>query len=287
MKTTEKQQIKAKLAEFCEIKGGQNRAANTLRGVSASTVSQVLNGNWDLISEEMWRTIASQVGYDPRAWVVVETRGYKRMYGLLRDAQENALVLAVTDDAGCGKSEAIKSYAAANRNVYNLSCSEYWNRKRFTEELLRAMGADSAGSTGSTVADMMDDIIHALKKRETPLVVLDEADKLGDQVLYFFISLYNKLEDHVGIILCATDYLEKRVRRGIRNNLKGYKEIYSRVGRRFVPIQVVNGEDVAAVCIANGVTDPGVINGIIDDCESDLRRVKRKVHAVKQRSTSE
>lgn len=283
MKTDEKEQIKTRLAEFCRIRGGQNKAANTLRGVSSGTISQVLNDNWDLISEEMWRTIASQVGYDPRAWVVVETRGYKRMSGLLRDAQENALVLAVTGDAGCGKSEAIKSYAAGNRHVYNLSCSEYWNRKRFTEELLRAMGVDSPGST---VADMMDDIIHALKKKETPLVVLDEADKLSDQVLYFFISLYNKLEDHVGIILCATDYLEKRVKRGIRNNLKGYKEIYSRVGRRFIPIQVVNSEDVAAVCIANGVSDPATINEIIDDCESDLRRVKRKVHAVKQRSTT-
>lgn len=231
----------------------------------------------------MWRTIASQIGYDPRAWVVVETRGYKRMYGLLQDAQDNSLVFAVTGDAGCGKSEAIKSYAASNRNVYNLSCSEYWNRKHFMAELLQCMGIDS---TGCTVPEMMSDIILALKKKETPLVVLDEADKLSDQVLYFFISLYNKLEDRVGIILCATDYLEKRIKKGVRTNRKGYKEIYSRVGRKFIPIQVVNSEDVAAVCIANGVTDPETINEIIDDCESDLRRVKRKVHAVKQRSTS-
>ena len=61
-----------------------------MRGVSPATISQVLNNNWDLISEEMWRTIASQIGYDPRAWVVVETRGYKRMYGLLQDAQDNS-----------------------------------------------------------------------------------------------------------------------------------------------------------------------------------------------------
>ena len=124
MKTIEKEQIRTKLAEFCEIKGGQNKAANSMRGVSPATISQVLNNNWDLISEEMWRTIASQIGYDPRAWVVVETRGYKRMYGLLQDAQDNSLVFAVTGDAGCGKSEAIKSYAASNRNVYNLSCSD-------------------------------------------------------------------------------------------------------------------------------------------------------------------
>ena len=283
MKATEKEQIKTKLAEYCETKGGQNKAANSMRSVSAATISQVLNNNWELISDEMWRTIASQIGYDPRAWVVVETRGYKRMYRLLRDAQDNSLVFAVTGDAGCGKSEAIKSYAASNRNVYNLSCSEYWNRKHFMTELLQCMGIDS---TGCTVPEMMSDIILALKKKETPLVVLDEADKLSDQVLYFFISLYNKLEDHVGIMLCATDYLEKRIKKGVRMNRKGYKEIYSRVGRKFIPIQVVNSEDVAAVCIANGVDDPATINEIIDDCESDLRRVKREVHAIKQRSTT-
>lgn len=283
MKEVEKQNIKTKLSEFCVIKGGQNKASNAMRGVSSATISQVLNDNWELISDEMWRTIASQIGYDARAWVVVETRGYKRMYGLLQNAQDVALVFAVIGDAGCGKSEAIKSYAANNRNVYNLSCSEYWNRKQFMIELLQCMGIDS---TGCTVSEMMSDIILALKKRENPLVVLDEADKLSDQVLYFFITLYNKLEDHVGIILCATDYLEKRIKKGVRTNRKGYKEIYSRVGRKFIPIQVVNSEDVAAVCIANGVEDVKTINEIIEDCDNDLRRVKRKVHAFKQLSNT-
>lgn len=283
MKTAEKEQIRAKLAEFCEVKGGRNKAAATMRGVSAATLSQVINGNWELISDEMWRTIASQTGYDPRAWVVVETRGYKRMSGLLRDAQESSLVFAVTGDAGCGKSEAIKSYAATNRNVYNLSCSEYWNRKHFMVELLQNMGIDA---TGSTVPEMMVEAVAALKRKESPLVVLDEADKLSDQVLYFFISLYNKLEDHVGIILCATEYLEKRIKKGVGTNRKGYKEIYSRIGRRFIPIQLANSEDIAAVCVANGVTDTKIINDIIDDCENDLRRVKRKIHAVKQRLTT-
>lgn len=284
MKTSEKQAIKTRLAEFCDNKGGQNKAANALRGVSKSTVSNVMTDKWELINDDMWRNIAAQVGYDPRAWQVVETtRGYKRMTELLRDSQDNALVFAVTGDAGCGKSEAIKCYAAENRNVYNLSCSEYWNRKHFMSELLQCMGLDS---TGSTVSEMMCDIIQALKKKESPLVVLDEADKLSDQVLYFFISLYNKLEDHVGIILCATDYLEKRIKKGVRTNRKGYKEIYSRVGRKFIPIQIANSEDIAAVCIANGVTDPEAINEVIDDCDNDLRRVKRKVHAIKQRSNT-
>lgn len=283
MTTKEKQQIKQALSEYCALKGGQNKAATTLKQVSAATISQIINDNWELISDEMWRSIAAQIGYDARVWNVCETRGYKRMYSLLADAQNNSLVIAVTGDAGCGKSEAIKCYERNNRNVYNLSCSEYWNRKQFMQELLTAMSLDSSGST---VAEMMQDIIIALKKREQPMLVLDEADKLSDQVIYFFISLYNKLEDRVGIVLCATDYLEKRIKRGVRMNRKGYKEIYSRIGRKFVPIQVINAEDVAAVCKANGIVSAADITEIYEDCESDLRRVKRKVHAIKQRSNN-
>ena len=84
---------------------------------------------------------------------------------------------------------------------------------------------------------------------------MDEADKLSDQVLYFFITLYNQLEDHCGIVLLATDYLEKKIRKGLRLNRKGYKEIYSRIGRRFIPLRAVNLTDITGVCIANGITD--------------------------------
>jgi DNA transposition AAA+ family ATPase len=280
MKKNEKNEIKQKLAEYCEIKGSQNKAANSLRGVSSAVITQIMHDNWELISEDMWRNIASQIGYDRRAWAVVETRGYKRMYELLRDAQDNALVFAVVGNAGCGKSEAIKSYTGTHRQVFNLSCSEYWNRKIFLSELLQSMGIDY---TGCTVGEMMHEIISTLKKRENPLIVLDEADKLSDQVLYFFISIFNKLEDRCGMALCATNFLEKRIKKGVRTNRKGYEEIYSRVGSRFVPIQVVNYEDVAAVCVANGVSDASVILQIYDDCENDLRRVKRKIFAIKNK----
>ena len=272
----EKQQVSARLKDYCAQKGSQNKAANSMNGVSSATISKVLAGDWDTISDEMWRTIAAQVGHESRGWQIARTRAYDRMSFLLDNAKAESLVLAVTGDAGCGKTEAIKNYAAANRNVYHLCCSEYWNRRTFMGKLLQCMGVDF---TGSTVSDMMDDIIDTLKKKATPLVVLDEADKLSDQVLYFFISLYNQLEGHCGIMLCATDFLEKRIKKGLRCKRKGYEEIYSRMGRKFVELQVVNGEDIAAVCAVNGVTDAKSINAIIDDCECDLRRVKRAVWA--------
>lgn len=276
MQKDEREQIAARLKEYCVQKGSQNKAANSMNGVSSATVSKVLAGDWDTISDEMWRSIASQVGHEAKGWQIAETRAYKRMVFLLENAKNDSLVMAVTGDAGCGKTEAIKNYTAANKNVYHLCCSEYWNRRTFMGKLLQCMGVDY---TGSTVSDMMDDIIDNLKRKENPLIVLDEADKLTDQVFYFFISLYNQLEDHCGIILCATNYLEKRIKKGLRTKRKGYEEIYSRMGRKFVELQVINSEDVAAVCVANGVTDAKSINRIIEDSDCDLRRVKRAVWA--------
>ena len=276
MKQNEKEAIAAKLRAYVETKESQNAAAKSLRGVSAATVSQMLNGKWELIADDMWRTVANQIGYDPRRWAVVETEGHARMTQVLTDAQRNSLVMAVVGDAGCGKSNAIKTYAGEHRNVIALSCSEYWNRKEFLCEMLQSLGVDPGGNT---IAEMMNEAIRQLKRREGVLIVLDEADKLADQVLHFFITIYNKLEDTVGIVLCATQYLKKRIERGVVNNRKGYKEIYSRIGRKFIPMPVVNRGDIKAVCIANGVNERQEIERIVDDADNDLRRVKRLVLA--------
>ncbi len=275
----EKQQIAARLKEYCEKMGSQNKAARSLNGISTATVSKMLTGQWDTISDELWRGVAAQIGHDTSAWQIVKTGAYKRMEFLMEQAKEESLVIAITGFAGCGKTEAIKSYAKGRQNVYHLMCSEYWNRPTFINKLQRALGKEIGGS----VSDQMDAIVETLNSADAPLIILDEADKLRDQVLYFFISLYNQLEGHCGIIMAATDYLKNRIERGVRLKKKGYEEIYSRIGRKFVQLQVINGEDIAAVCKANGVTDPKTIQDIIAGAECDLRRVKRAVWAAKKK----
>ena len=272
----EKEMIRVRLGEYCEMKGSQKRAATSLVGVSPATVTQIVTGKWELINEKMWRSVAAQIGVKQTRWNIVETRNYRALSDIFSDAQENALVLAVCGEAGTGKSLTAAHYGAENPNVYVLACSEYWNRKTFLRELLRVMGKNPAGDT---VGDMVDDVVMALKRRENPLIILDEADKLSDQVMFFFITFYNKLEDYCGIVLMATDYLEKKVRRGLRLNKKGYKEIYSRIGRRFVAIPGLSATDISDVCRANGVEGLREIETVKKDCEGDLRRVKRKCHA--------
>lgn len=278
-----KQAVAERLKQFCDMKGSQNKAANVI-GISAANVSRVLKGDWSLISESMWRTIAAQTGFKRKEWITVETSVYKRAMKVLQDAQEESLCFAVCAEAGSGKSLALKAYEESNAEVFILSCSEYWNKKMFLSELLRVMGRDA---DGLTVGEMMDAAIRELKGMDYPLLVLDEADKLSDNVLYFFITLYNRLEDQCGIVLMATSFLQKRIEKGYRTNRKGYRELYSRVGRKFVTLGATTDNDVAEVCIANGIDDKGLIKRIAKDSEGDLRRVRRMVFGARKRMSEQ
>jgi DNA transposition AAA+ family ATPase len=280
MENIQKQNISNCLRRYCERYESQNRAAASLKDVSAATVSQVLNGVWGLIKDDMWRNIASQTGYREDRWAAAETGNYTLIRRLLDDARENSLVMAVTDSAGSGKSFALNDYSESHPRVYLLCCNEYWNRKTFLSELFRTMGVSASGYT---VGELMTEAVGRLKKQDSPLLVLDEADKLPDHVLYFFITLYNQLEDQCGIVLCATDYLEKRLKNGMRMNRKGYSEIWSRLGRKCIALKGVSAADITRICELNGIDSRKDIDAVIADSDGDLRRVKRKIHAIRKR----
>jgi DNA transposition AAA+ family ATPase len=255
-------------------------------GISPATISHMRSRDWALISDEMWRKASANIKSitnktNLKTWQIVETTNYKILTDIFADAQENAMVMAVCGEAGSGKSVAARSYSDENGNVYLISCNEFWNRKIFLQELLREMGRNPGGDT---VGEMMSSVVSVLKKAENPLLIIDEADKLSDQVLYFFITLYNQLEDHCGIVLMATDYMEKKIKRGLRLNKKGYKELYSRIGRKFITLPGVSVADITDVCVANGLEDKGEIKDVVSDSENDLRRVRRKVFVVKKKN---
>jgi hypothetical protein len=274
----EKLSIVESLDAYITQKGSQNKVAAEMK-LSAATLSQMRNHNWENIAPEMWRKVGAFLGVGTNEWKFAETSNAKELQKFFADSQQFALVLAITGNAGSGKTETAKKYESENKNVFRMSCNEYWDRKWFLRELLSKMGKET---DGMTMPEMMQKAVTTLKSAENPMIILDEADKLADKVLLFFITLYNELEGHCGIIIMATQYLERRIRRGIAAQKRGYREIYSRVGLRFIELEATSFADVKAVCNANGVNDEQVIRGISKDCDSDIRRVKRLVFANKR-----
>lgn len=270
----QKQAIADALRQFCTLQGSQNQAAKVLR-VSAATVSHILAGQFDDISDDMLRTIAASVNHSANQWNIAPTATFRQLSFLLTNAQADSLCLAIVGAAGTGKTQTIRTYAAAHPRTYHLICSEYWNRRIFIHQLASALGIRHLPST----PDQIDAIIRRLRAIDHPILILDEADKLADQVLHFFITLYNHLESHCALILIATDFLRLRILRGLRLGRRGYEEIYSRVGRRFIPLEPVTPDDITIVCQANHLTESADIRPVITSADADLRRVRRAVWA--------
>lgn len=277
-----KEQVRSALIAYRSNYPTLNRAAESLQGVSSATVSQLCNGKYELISDEMFIRIASQIGFAFDSWTLHEGKTFKEITFALSDAQAYKNVTWIVGDAGCGKTTAAIEYRRTHRNVFYILCSEDMRRSDFVREIAKQVGAPT---DTTNLRDMLENAISMISFLGNPLLVFDEGDKLTDSVFNYFISIYNRLEGHSGIVFLSTDYIKRRMEAGLRYNKKGYKEINSRIGRRFFDVSPTEQNDIYAICQANNLTDRADIEEVLKDArrsDNDLRRVKRCIHRQKR-----
>lgn len=274
MNQKEKIAIVDLLRNYVEQKGSQNKAAAALK-VSGAVVSHLLNGNWEPYTDDMFRKIGAQIGFNSKEWHFADTTNSTDILENLADAKQNSLVLTFIGHAGAGKSATTKKFASENKNVFRIECGQYWDRKYFLSEILAQMGVRDVEPK---VAYMMRAIVEQLKKLDKPQLIIDEVDKLDDKVLLFLITFYNELFTHCSIIILATNFLKKRIDDGMRLRKKGYEEIKSRYGT-YIILEDTSAKDVKLICEANGLDDNRSINAISANSRGDLRKVYNAVIA--------
>lgn len=286
MEESEKKVIVANLKSYIERYPSQNKAAGSLEGISAGTLSSMINGNWSRISDAMWTKVAEQVkptcSSSATGWTIVETGAFQEISYAMQDAQEYMNVTWVVGEAGCGKTTTGRLYAESHKEAFYILCSEDMLKGEFVRTIARRLGIRSEGYT---VRELWQEIIDSIIQMERPLIIFDEADKLPESVFQYFISMYNNLEDRCGVVFLSTDYIKRRISNGLRYGRKGYKEIFSRIGRKYFDLEPTSAQDVYAICTANGITSREDIDKIIkegDGCDFDLRRIKKSVHRLKR-----
>ena len=274
MTPQDKQNIRQLWQEKCHNLGLSQENAAIQAGTKGSTISQVLRGKYGADDTAIYRLMARWVDYDEQNYAIARTKNLGFIHTALRFAQDESSSLLLIGEAGCGKTEAFKQYQRTHRHVVHMVCDQFMNERLFLQEILRLLGKDH---TGINVGEMMHTITAIFTAAERPLLIIDEADKLKNPVLALYVSLYNRLEDRCGIIMAGTDHLLKLLNRNRQLNKKGFQEMWSRLGRRAITCKKTQANDVRAICQANGVTDDMAIDKIIQECEGDLRRVKRSI----------
>ena len=284
LSTKEKDAIREALRAYVAKYPSQNKAAGSLKNTSVGTISSIMNVKSDNISDDRFRNLASQVGSGKAetGWQIVETSAYQEISYALDDAQHWRNVTWGVGAAGCGKTTPARIYTEEHKEVFYILCSEDMKKGDFVREIAHKVGIRTDGHNIREIWGLiLDDIIQM----EAPLLIFDEADKLTEPVFHYFISLYNKLEDKSGIIFMSTDYIKKRIERGLRYRKPGYKEFFSRMGRKYFELEETSATDVYSICVANGLSDKKKIDEVIRDaepCDFDLRRVKKAIHRAKR-----
>lgn len=293
MTKEQKAQIKLLVAASIEHLGS-HRATATKAKVSPATISQIVNNNWSLISNEMWSKIGAALGYVESGWKLVDNIFNMRVIETtFKDAKDNSMMMCVSHKAGSGKTAGSKVFLEKYRGkqVYYIHCRE-WTAKQFLTELRRTLGIEQKRGY-VTAHDLLSDVVDFFLVRagKRPLLIVDEADKLKASALRTFIPLYNSTEDQLGVVLMGTENLSSEIKRGVRFDKKGYDEIDSRLGRQYVRLYGANKSDVKRICAANGITGSRQQDAIWKECSpkevsvggqflkmiDDLRRLKRVV----------
>lgn len=274
MNHEQKTQIANELSRM-SLKISQKQISNQA-GVSTALISQMINNNWKLISDAMWRKIQVTLRIDPN-WTTAKIQNYNIVYNLLKTAKASSISIAISDKAGKGKTHAYTDFERFHENVIYVECKNYWSKKSYIRQLLISSGLDSLGTT----EELINRFIKHLKALNNPLLIIDQFDKLKDPQLDLFMDFYNDLNGHCGFVISGVEALEKRIDKGVNRNKIGYAELYSRIGRKFIKLDPISHKDVQLICKANGVLEADEIDFIYHNCEDDLRRVRRDIDKYK------
>lgn len=252
----------------------QTKAFSQLKDVSEATLIAIKDMKWNGIKDETWRTLGIQLGWRKKKNSFIATLNASTMITYFDIAKEHGEMFAIVGPTGSGKSEGADFYRTAMRgkNVWYIQCAELWNKSQFLQEMLKAMGKKHEGMN---VYDMMESIVYELSRQDSPLFIVDEVDKLRHEVLIFFITLYNKLHRTCGIVWLSTDTIVSILEKGIRRGKKGYKELYSRIGKSYIYLEPLDDDEIKDICLANGITDANSIRVVQNECDGDIRRLDR------------
>lgn len=250
-------------------------------GVSPAALSTLLAGKYGAREEGLLAKVAGALDYRESGWQVVRTvHNYRVIERVVSDAREEGLWLCISHKAGSAKTATLEDlYNRDRTGCYIYLQAEEWTPRQLMLKLAgKTVGESGLGGGYRTVAELMDLVTGWLNdvRRDRPVVVIDEADKLRPSALRLLIPLYNRTEERVGCVLSGTENLRKELERGVRLQRKGYDELESRLGRSYISLRGASEEEVVAICEANGLKDEAAVGRVWGELEKvkKLTRVR-------------
>lgn len=252
--TQQRDDVVAYVRQIISTSNSQNEAATRL-GISPGHIGHLRDGNWEQISEKLFLTLSAQIS----TWRDAMTEGFALATGIFTEAQKHSRMLGLEGDTGMGKTHAARLYTRRSPRSYLVTGAprRLMGERAFLAEINRAIGVrpEAMGISG---ASMLDAIVRKLVSEERPLLIIDDAHQLCDDNMRLLKVLFDRVERSAGIVLAGTSRLTDDLDRKARRDALGFREFRRRIAW-WERMPLLSAEDVASVCTANYVTDPGAV----------------------------
>ena len=232
----------------------QNKLAEMI-GVSNGTISNIVNEVWERINDSMLLKIKSF--FKKKDWNLITTYNFSSIHDACKEAREFKKMIGIVGYSGAGKTTALHYYYQKNTETYLVTCGRAMRTKQFLSEILKSLGVNYLASD----FEMVKTIIDELNKKESPLLLIDEASKLSPNALMYLQDIWDGIEDNGGIVLAGVEYLLSNIKKGAEKNKIGMPEFYGRVSR-WIHLQQPEKDEVEAICKSNGFTDEKTIKAM-------------------------
>ena len=241
------------IANYLELKQINKSQLAKVIGISPSIIGWIESGQADNVSEEMLQSIINILKPDD-GWQKIGTSNYESIHAICKQNQSQALMSAVIGYPGAGKTTALMDYYRTTKNAYYVECINSMNRHDFLNAILANMGVTFVGS----VHDIVKLIIKTLNKQDKPLLIIDEAGKVGTSVMLDLHDIRNATMGNASFVLAGCDYFKTDIEKWVARDKKGYPEFHSRVVN-WHKLERPTKAEINAICRENGIAKPETI----------------------------
>jgi hypothetical protein len=222
--------IAKKLKEYCgQYSKSYNDIVTEIKNrnfgdISTATLSNMVTGKWDKISNLMWTKVASYLGMNI-GWQIIRTKVFEEIHKTCQAAQNFSEIKMVVGNSGIGKTTTYERYQQESNNVYIVTCATEMNKKEFIGAIAEALGLDGRG----TKFQMVRKIADKVQALQSPLIILDEAGKLPTAYLSVVQVIYEFSGKHCGFVLSGVSYLYDNLMKATERHKAGMPELEGRI----------------------------------------------------------
>lgn len=217
-------------------------------GVSAATISNMVNGKWDNIDSKLWRKVWSHVNPEHLSGMF-ETEDWNAVFSLCQSAITNKRMIGLIGNTGMGKTTGLTAFAK-RPNVYYYYIDGAVSPRVFLKDLLRTMGIPFEGSLSAMIARIAEE----LNSLDQPLVILDECAKLSEKMILTLHSLRDRTIQNCGFVLAGMPDFKNNLIKKVNRGVTGYAEFFRRINV-WHELKGLSFQEITHILEEHGITD--------------------------------